>query len=461
MEHTTLDALARACGAECPEAGRDMVITGVSTDSRTVGAGDLFVPLTGERFDGHDFLQAAAERGASAALCSRPEAACGMPVLEVADTLRALQAIAADYRCRLPMRIVGITGSVGKTSTKEMVWSVLSQRFETGKTQGNLNNEIGVPLTVLSFTGSQAAGVVEMGMNHFGEMSRLTAVAQPDVAVVTNIGINHIEYLGSREGIARAKLEILEGLRPGGTLIVSGDEPLLREVRGERFRTWRFGVENRDCEFFCREVTVAGESQRVVFATPQGELRATIPCLGGHHVKNALAAAAVGLCYGLTLEEIGRGIAAFQTTGRRQRTVQVGPFTVVDDCYNASPDSMRAAFSVLSQMDRAGKYAALGGMLELGDHAPQAHRDIGQAAAELFGGLALYGENAEYYREGALEAGMDPGRAVVCQSHGEAAELLRSWLRPGDVVLLKGSRRMRMEEVLRLLIVSEDGGEVQ
>ncbi len=454
MEPLTLETVAALCGAACPEGKEQLTVTGVSTDSRTVAGGELFVPLSGERFDGHDYLPAAAERGAAAALSARPDPVGALPLLRVADPLAALARLAGGYRRRFSCPVIGVTGSVGKTSTKEMIAAVLERRLRVLKTQGNYNNEIGVPRTLLGLDGGTQAAVVEMGMNHFGEMSRLTAMVQPEIAVITCIGMNHIEFLGSREGIAKAKLEILEGLRPGGTLIVNGDEPLLRDVTGPGFRTVRFGL-GRENDYFPLVVQTEGEGQRLRLHTPQGEIQTTLPCLGEHHVKNALAAAAVGQLLGLTLQEIGEGIARFENTGHRQRLCRAAGRRIIDDCYNASPDSVRAALSVLAQTPGGGKYAALGGMLELGDQGPQAHRETGAAAAKVCRGLFCYGPGARDYVLGAREAGLLRARAF--DSHRALAWALLEETEREDVILLKGSRGTHMEEVLRLL-EEEDGG---
>ncbi|MDO5548201.1 MAG: UDP-N-acetylmuramoyl-tripeptide--D-alanyl-D-alanine ligase [Eubacteriales bacterium] len=422
-------------------------ITGISTDSRSIPEGALFLALCGERFDGHKFIGKAIENGA-AAVVSSEEIDVPVPVIRVEDTGRALLALAGGYRSLFHMPVVGITGSVGKTTTKEMTASVLREKYRTMYTQGNLNNEIGMPLTVFRMEDETEAAVLEMGMSDFQEISRMTAQAKPDIAVITNIGVSHIEFLGSREGICKAKLEILEGLRPGGTAILCGDEPLLWEKRESLgVKTIYFGIENPACEVRAENIMLSDDCVQFTAKVFDRTFAAEIHTAGRHNVYNALAAAAVGAVLGLQDEEIAAGLAAF--TDLHQSVYRKDGFMVIDACYNASPDSVEASLDVLHELDVNGKrFAVLGGMRELGGYQDEGHRRCGRRAAVCADFLYALGDGAEQYREGAREAGMPDDAIRLFSTHEEMAQALREAAKPGDALLFKGSRYWAMEKVL-------------
>lgn len=463
MERFELGEAARwARGALYGEGAAQTVIESVSTDSRRIGRNCLFIPLAGDRFDGHDFIDMAIANGAAAVLSHRAGVRYSVPSIEVADTRQALLNLAGGYRAEMPARVVGVTGSVGKTTTKEMVAAVLGQHCETLKTEGNLNNEVGMPLTVLRIEKSTRAAVLEMGMNHFGELSRMTAAARPDIAVITNIGTSHIEFLGSREGICRAKLEILEGLRPGGVAVLCGDEPLLWEKRGAlACETIYYGIDNPECDVIAEEIVNEGEVVRFEIRNhklwdcrqlPVGErVRAHLCVAGRHNVRNALAAAAVALRFGEEPCDIVAGLGAYRPDGLRQNTYEKDGFTIFADCYNASPDAVEAALQALSEIRvRGRRIAVLGGMLELGSYQEEGHRRAGRAAAKYADGLYLYGAGSEYTRAGALEAGMEETKIHSFRTHEALAQALKADAQPGDALLFKGSRGMQMEKALGL-----------
>lgn len=440
------------CGGHVAEEYKTVGFFGANFDTRLLQPGELFVALKGQR-DGHAFARAAVERGAAAVLAGEPLDA-DIPAIYVDDTLQALQRIAAAWRERLSCKVIGITGSVGKTTTKEMVAAVLGKRYRTVKTAKNYNNDIGVPVMLLRITPEDEMAVLEMGMNHFGELSVLTRLAQPDLALITNVGTMHIENLGSREGILKAKLEILEGLRPGGRVIFCGDNDLLSR-EAARYGALTFGL-SAGCAVRGSGVT-AGEG-RTDFTVTAGETKfdVTLPLTGEHNVLDALAAAAVGLELGVTPAEIAAALAGFENTGHRQRELTLGGIHVIDDCYNAGPESMRAALNVLARA-RGRRIAVLGGMLELGDFAPQAHYDVGAYAAERAEQLYVYGDNSENYVRGAAEHGLTCAKQY--DTHEALCTALLSALQAGDTVLIKGSRGMRMERVLeRLTEESKNGG---
>ncbi len=438
--------------------GEDGIITQISTNSKEIPENCLFLPLKGERFDGHDFIQSAVENGAAAVMSHKKGLSLSVSVIEVEDTRQALLDLAAGYRSRFPIPVVGLTGSVGKTTTKEMVWSVLSQKYDTLKTEGNFNNQVGLPKTIFRLEDHHQAAVLEMGMSDFREIASMTAAARPDVAIITNIGVSHIEFLGSREGICQAKLEILEGMTEKGTVILNGDEPLLWNKKEEiRQNILFFGMENPNCDF--RAIDIRNTEKGVAFTLCYGEKRlaAEIFVPGRHNVMNALAAAAAGYVLGLSDEEILQGLAAYETVGMRQKLFEKNGLTIYEDCYNASPDSMDAALTVLQELPAAGaKMAVLGGMLEMGDYAKEGHRQVGRKAAACADRLYLYGPGAEDYREGALTAGMAAERIRIFDDHPALAQALREDCKKGDALLFKGSRGMKMETALKLLMGEEE-----
>lgn len=453
----TSGSLTRAC--------YNMKLSGISTDSRTVEPGCLYLALRGDRFDGHDYISAAFDKGALAAVAERVPANEDRPVMVVKDTHQALLDLAAAYRRRFDIPVVGVTGSVGKTSTKEMICAVLSTRYRTLKNEGNRNNEIGMPLSVFNLEDTHQAAVFEMGMSAFGEIARMTRVAVPQVAVITNIGISHIEKLGSRENILRAKLEILEGMPPDGTLIYNGDDELLcgAAKQGLRVRTLCYGIDNPGCTARAANLRIdeAGTAFDLLYAGKS--YPAWVPASGRHQVYNALAAFLAGVCLGVEPMRAVEGLRRYRTTGMRQRIEEIGGITFVEDCYNASPDSMRAAFGVLGTVAKGRKVAVLSDMLELGDHARESHLAAGRLAAESGVDMLLcYGDNARFYCEGFRQA----KEGADCRHFDTQAELSAAVSRElgsGDTVLFKASRGMKLEDTVAdaARAARENGGRVE
>ena len=454
MERFTLAQAAAWTGGE---ASGEAELTAVSTDSRQIPENALFLPIKGERFDAHDFIGKAIENGAAAVVSHRHNEEYPVPALYVGNTSQALLDLAGGYRQMCGGKVVGVTGSVGKTTTKELLYAVLSQGLRAQKTEGNLNNEIGLPLTLFGMTRDTEVMVAEMGMNHFGELSRMTAAAKPDIAVITNIGTSHIEFLGSREGICKAKLEILEGLQPDGCAVLCGDEPLLwdkREKLGCRVVT--YGIDNPACDLTA--VLHEDGSFDVVnnslsdTALPCGEkfaAKLTIP--GAHNILNALAAAAVGLLLGETPAQIAAGLVSYEASGMRQNIYEQDGYQIFADCYNASPDAMEATLAVLGGMAPDGRrFAVLGSMLELGDYAEEGHRRAGRAAAAHADALYAFGPDAAAMVTGAQENGME--HAYAFDDQVALAAALRQDAKPGDALLFKGSRGMRMERALAMFL---------
>ena len=431
-------------------------IASVSKDNREIGEQCLFLAIKGENFDGHDFIPKAIESGAAAVLSQRQDETYAAPALYVEDTRQALLDLAGGYRDQFECPVVGITGSVGKTTTRGMTVSVLSQRYDTCATKGNLNNQLGLPLSVLGMEHHHEAAVFEMGMSDFGEIASMVDCAKPNIAVITTIGTSHIEFLGSREGICRAKMEILFGLAArGGIAVLNGDEPLLWEKRDKIFerKVW-FGIQNPDCEIRAKDIEETAEGVCFTAITPDGEIPAVLNLPGTHNVGNALAAVAVGWLLGLDCDEIAAGLAAFAPEGRRQRLYQKNGFTIYEDCYNASPDSMKAALKVLGGQQGT-RFAVLGSMLELGNYTAEGHREAGREAAQYADQAYLYGESAAYLAEGAREGGMPEQNIHIFDSHAALADALRVTAQPGDALLFKGSRGMRMEQALALFVGEE------
>lgn len=443
-EGITLKQAAAWCGGSVAPQFESICFSGANFDTRKLQKGELFVAIVGAR-DGHDYVKNALDAGAAAVLASRPLDE-NIPAIYVDNTVSAMQEIARNYRKTLHIKAVGITGSVGKTTTKEMITAVLQTTYATQKTKENFNNDIGLPVTVLSITPEHQAAVLEMGMNHFGEISLLTSIAQPDIAVITNVGRMHIENLGSEEGILQAKLEILEGLRPDGTAIFCGDIPRLYNA-AKMHHALTFG---RKEENDIRAVDVRSEDKSVCFtALAFGQkIPICLPVEGEHNVLNALAAVAVGVKCGVSAENIAAGLADFKNTGMRQKSYDLGDYHIIADCYNAGPESMRAALKVLSGA-KGRKIAVFGGMLELGDFAPKEHYEVGQEAAKVADLLFAYGKNSEQYVLGAKAAGMM--YAERFETHEALADALKRALQSEDTLLVKGSRGMKMERVLQLL----------
>lgn len=430
---------------------------GVSIDTRTLAPGQLFVALQGER-DGHDFVPSAFAQGAGAALVSRELAGAGGPQIVVEDTLRALGAIGARRRRALELKVIAITGSVGKTTVKEMLAAILSQGWRTLKSRGNYNNEIGVPLTLLALDASYQAAVVEMAMRGRGQIAYLAQLAQPQLGVITNIGKSHLELLGSRDAIAESKAELVEALPRDGVAVLNADDdyfPVLSARSAARVVS--FGTaEGAEVRVTDAAVTAEGLRFRLSGELIAAEL--TCGVAGRHHALNAAAAAAAALSAGVPAEWVIRGLAEYEAGEMRGRVITApGGYTVVDDSYNAAPDSVRAALALLTDLPGNRKWAVLGDMKELGDATLEEHHEIGRAAAEAgLAGLITVGELGRHIAEGAREAGL--ADVVEAADNAEARARIASRLAAGDVALVKGSRAMQMEEIVAGLLAVERGG---
>ncbi len=434
-----------------------MEIKGVSIDSRTIREGELFVAIKGDRFDGHDFVPEVIKRGAWGALVERTvledkfSVLGGLKnILPVEDTLTALQEMAYSHRRTFAVPVVGITGSNGKTTTKEMLAGILQQLGPVLKNEGNLNNHIGVPLTLLRLNAGHKAAVVEMGMSASGEIDTLARFIGPDVGVITNIGPAHLEFLKSMELVAQAKGELFNHLKSDGTAVLNADDRFFETLK-KRFggRVLSFGIEER-ADVRATDIRQEQNFTDFTIRSDGSTVNVRLRAVGKHNVYNALAAAAAALAVGMSLDAVKYGLDAFLPAALRSELRQVQGRTVLVDCYNANPASMDAALATLGSLRSGGRaIAVLGDMLELGQVSVDAHRTIGATVARLGVDLVItLGPLAKHVGEGAIDAGMPKDRVLEAGSQIEAAVLLKKLSRPGDAVLIKGSRGMKMEKIL-------------
>ncbi|WP_298033870.1 UDP-N-acetylmuramoyl-tripeptide--D-alanyl-D-alanine ligase [uncultured Dysosmobacter sp.] len=425
-------------------------VSAVCTDSRKIIPGCLFLPWVGEKFDGHDFIDAALDTGAAGCLCAKLPADLRPDkfYIKVDDTRLALRDLAAAYRDKFHIPVVQITGSVGKTTTKEMIAAVLGAKLKVLKTPENFNNDIGVPLTLLGLAPEHQAAVIETGMNHFGEIAYLGAMVRPDIAVISNIGDAHIEYLGSREGILKAKCEIFEHLKDGGAAVLNGDDALLDTVEVP-FRTIRCGqTGSGHCQVHITDILDHGvEGITCTVTTARDSYALTVPAPGEHMAYAASLAVAVGEELGLSRDEIIRGVAAYEPSGSRMRVVRLpGGRIVLDDCYNANPQSVTAALEVLAKTPCDRRVAVLGDMGELGELTEQAHYNMGALASMLgIDFVAAIGEKAVKIADGAAQSG---GDVLHFATKEEAIAELKQQLAPGTVMLVKASHAMRFGQLV-------------
>lgn len=452
MGNISLEQAARWCGGAFDPKYADINFLGANNDTRNLKPGQLFVALQGAR-DGHEFIPAALERGAAAVLCSRCDG--DYPAIVVDDPRRALGQIARQERKRIGMQVIGVTGSVGKSTTKEMIACVLEGSFRVEKTPANHNNDIGMPMAILAMPEDTQVAVLEMGMNHFGEIAYLTSIACPDLAVIVNIGTMHIENLGSREGILRAKMEILEGMGEGSTIFLNGDDVLLWSQQDlQRVKPQYFGIENEDV--FCRgsQITMSAGTLRLQVSCNGSSFPVELALEGRHYASDALAAVAVGMTLGVEQAKVQQRLSQFQNMAGRQEIFTYRDYTIIKDCYNAGPESMQAALNVLG--NRPGRHVAvLGDMLELGVCSAAEHYRIGRIAAQNVQLLLAYGPNASRVVNGAVTGGVPESCARLFDDREKMAQFLKCNVKPGDTILFKGSRGMQMELVLEAFMKEE------
>jgi UDP-N-acetylmuramoyl-tripeptide--D-alanyl-D-alanine ligase len=450
MEKLTLSQIAKFAGGAISAGDAAAIISRVSTDSRTLQSGDFFVPLRGESFDGHKFIEQAVERGAAGAMVEEtwkgnPSADFGL--VRVPDTLVGYQALAANYRKSLPLKVIAITGSNGKTSTKDFVAATIAKKFRVTKTEGNFNNHVGLPQTMLEANHDDEIAVWEIGMNHPGEVAALAKLAGPDIAIVTNVGIAHIEFMGSREAIAEEKGALAEAIGEDGIVILNADDQFSETIaKRTRARIVLAGIENGSVR--ASEVSQSATGSEFTILEGAHRCRAQLPVPGMHMVQNAMLAIAAGRAFGLSLEECAVGLASTPLTKARLQIKEINGIQFIDDSYNANPDSMKAALRTLIELDADGRrIAVLGEMGELGDESERGHREVGEAAAALrVDELIAVGAIGATIARAARKAGLE--KSIAVDSPEEAAQLLGENASPGDLILVKGSRSARMERVL-------------
>ena len=441
------------------------VVSGITTDTRHIVPDTLFIALEGENFDGHDFVKESFEKGASAILGETEKLLLqkdliGATVIGVEDSLRALGDIAHYWRMKHDVKILALTGSNGKTSTKEMIAELLSGTYSTLKNVLNLNNLIGVPITLLNLRADHEVAVIEMGMNRPGEISRLTEIADPDFALITNIHPAHLEGLKTLKGIQEAKGELFSGIRDDSTLLVNLNEPLVVELaKRHKKKRVTFGTSSEADIRLVEVVSQLEEGSRFVLRFPDGEAEMFLPVLGKHHIANALASACAAWTMGISIEDIKDGLAKHKPVRQRMDLKRLpGDIHLLDDTYNANPVSLASALETLSLLKGNHRaLAVLGGMLELGPDAERFHRKIGERVAQLnFDGLLSIGELGAEIIEGARRMGMPEELLFLGQDHSEVAKKLKSLLQPGDWILVKGSRGFKMEVVIEELLKSQE-----
>ena len=427
----------------------------VGTDSRNMEKGALFIPLVGDRFDGHAYIKNALTGGAAGCLTAHEqnEYLPGKFYVRVEDTEVALKDLAVAYKSRFDIPFIGVTGSVGKTTAKDMIAAVLGVKYKVLKTEGNFNNNIGMPLTLLRLTSEHQACVLEMGMDKFGEIDYLAGAVKPDVGVITNVGDAHIERLGSRENIFKAKCEILPHIKKDGLLVLNGDDALLSTLRGKTPVETVFCGGGEGLDYSAEMIGGDGVSQIACHVrTPKMDREVSIPALGQHMIYPTLIACAVAERLGLTPDEITEGLTQFVPTRMRMNILRrADKITILDDTYNANPQSVRAAISVLADGPRSFKAAVLGDMLELGSFAPALHTGVGEYLGTAgIDCLVAVGEMAKYIAEGAEHAGVP--EIHYCRDKAEAAAILESVVKPDSAFLVKASRGMKLEELTQKLV---------
>ena len=480
MKNMTLANIAGACGGRLflngkdtgREAHTDKEAQGVVIDSRLVEKDYIFIATVGERVDGHSYIDAAFDKGALAVVCEKAPVMPKGSYILVDNSLEALKSIAKWYRTQLSVKVIGITGSVGKTSTKEFISSVLEQRYKVLKTEGNFNNEVGLPLTILKIREEHEAAVLEMGISHFGEMHRLSEIAKPDVCVITNIGQCHLENLGTRQGILKAKTEIFDFMNDNGSVCLNGDDDLLstiQEVKGKKPLHFGSGSGN---DFYATDIKTRGlfgsscilhiQDAALKAETPDPDtkmIHVDIPLPGEHMVLNALAAACVGTLFHMSCEEIAAGIATVRTVGGRSNIIRKEHRTIIDDCYNANPVSMKAAIDLLCMAD-TNKVAILGDMGELGETENALHKEVGVYAAEkAINILICVGKLSSHMYDGASDIyerrqknGSTDYELLYFETRDELIEALPSIIKEDDTILVKASHFMEFEKVVKALL---------
>ncbi|KAB3538593.1 UDP-N-acetylmuramoyl-tripeptide--D-alanyl-D-alanine ligase [Alkaliphilus pronyensis] len=456
MMTLTYEEICKACNGSIISYGKTETAKGVSTDTRAIEKDMLFVPLVGERFDGHTFIKEAQKRGASGALVEGGKAIDTKEyedfyLIQVKDTPTALSNLSKYFRDKFKIPFIGVTGSTGKTSTKDMIASVLSSKFSVLKTIGNFNNHIGLPLTLFNLEEHHQFAVLEMGMSALGEISNLVKIVKPEIGVITNIGMSHIEHLGSKANIMKAKMEITEYMNEGNYLLVNGDDEYLQNLKGidTPYEKVFFGL-SKDNDFYPIEVnqdngyniTIAFEGENYIFNLPQ---------YGIHNVYNGLAAIWIGKHYGVSPSEIQKAFNDYSPTKMRMEIIEINNYRIINDAYNANPDSMKAAIDVVSNLKGGRRIAVLGNMLEMGKFSEEGHRIVGSYLAKSKANMLItVGKDAAWIAKEVIKGNSNIDTYIV-NSNKEAYEKLSALIQADDIILIKGSRGMQMEEIITFL----------
>ena len=454
MGKITLRQAAAWCGGTVEEKYADVEFLGATNDTRRLQPGQLFVALQGVR-DGHEFSHNAMSNGAAAVLCTRMVG--DYPAIYVSNTRLALGEIARRERMRIGMQVVGVTGSVGKSTTKEMIAQVMETTFRTAKTPANHNNDIGMPMAILGMPEDTQVAVVEMGMNHFREMAYLSRIARPDLAVILNIGTMHMEHLGSQEGIRRAKMEILEGMAPDARLVLNGDDALLRSLEEQPEQPILYFGTDDSLNVYATDIRQDDTLCFTAHDDGGDSFPVRLHVEGSHYVPDALAAVTVGLAMGVTPANIRTGLDCFRNMSGRQEVLEIGGITFIKDCYNAGPESMEAALKVLGKKPGR-RVAVLGDMLELGACTAAEHYRVGRLAAAKSDLVFAFGPNAERVVNGCITGGMEKFHVQGFTEMDKIIAALKRMLLPGDVVLVKGSHGMHMEQIIDAFLADEKEG---
>lgn len=453
MEYISLEEILEAIEGKLYHKGSNLNYNDICIDTRKIAAGNIYVAIKGEVFNGNDFVEEAVQKGAL--LCIVDEISFdinkikGSTIIKVEDTKKALMSLAKYYRNKLNIKVIGVTGSTGKTTTKDLIAAALSCKYKVFKTKGNFNNEIGLPLMIFNLDSTYDIAVLEMGMSNLNEIHRLADVARPDIALITNIGISHIENLGSRENILKAKLEITDFFDKNNVLIVNGENDLLSNLESEKFNLIKVGF-NKDFDYYSENVSLLEESieYNVVEENKLLNPRININIPGKHNVLNSLLAVACGRVLGVETSGINEGFSKLEATSMRLDLIRCPQYTIINDCYNASPDSMKAALDVQANMSGKRKIAVFGTMKELGSESYNGHKEVAQyAKLKGIDILISIGESKEAYREGF----QNDEKFVHFDNLEEAGKYIKSLLQPGDLILFKASRAMKFENLVNLI----------
>ena len=458
MEKMTIKELVTASRGVQMLGGLDAAIEGIVIDSRKANKDNAFVAIIGENLDGHKFIQSAYDNGCrtfivsdrNVVLLTREEV---INVIRVEDTQLAMGYIGTYYKEKFNIPYIGVTGSVGKTTTRDMVYAALTGKFNAHKNVGNLNNHLGVPLTLFDLKSEHECAVLEMGMSHFGEIEYLVDMVHPEIAVISNVGLSHVENLGSQEGVLKAKLEITKNFTKDSLLVINGDDEMLSSLKGKdlNYRLKTFGF-NQDNDLYCKDYTLSREKISFVCEINGADERFEVPTIGEHNILNAMSAILVSLELGLTLDEIRAGLNNYVATGMRLDITETDKYTVINDCYNASPTSMKSSLKVLAGFDGLRKVAILGDIFEMGDMAEIGHREVGKAAVDCADVLITVGKDSAYISNEAYLNGFDAKCIYHFEDKAILINALDGILKKDDVILIKASRGMKLEDIVNNIL---------